>query len=171
MREGHGRPPVVQHLVRERLSFEERPDRSLEAISPEHLVYERPLVDDRPLRPRAVGVYIADPEAEELHRGFVPALPGLVSFYGTRESRSPGQAESTVARPEDLPALARLSETKLRIVGYLLEVEGVGAVSWTDDPASPWKIEVGYDILRYRRVVMFPDFVRVQSKVPSGAGD
>ncbi|HYP55286.1 MAG TPA: hypothetical protein VEQ41_03140 [Solirubrobacterales bacterium] len=67
--------------------------------------------------------------------------------------------------------MGRLSETELRIVGHLLEVEGIGEVSWTDDPASPWRIEVDHDVLRYRRVVIFPDFVRVQSKVPSGASE
>lgn len=172
MRKGHGHAPVVQQFVRERLFIEERPDRSLETVSPDHLACDLPLTPNGLIRPRAVGVHLADPEADELHRGFIPALPELVGFFGRYEPGSPGRAEPVVAKPEDLSMPSGFSETELRIVGHLLEVEGIGEVSWTEDPASPWRIELGLEVLRYRRVVVFADFVRVlQSRVPSGTGD
>jgi hypothetical protein len=108
----------------------------------------------------------ADPSAREIHRGFVPAIRELVDFFVRHEPDSPKQAEPIVARADELPFSSRLDAAQLQTVGRLLEEEGIGRVTWTDDPSSPWDIELGLQILRHRRTATFDDFLRVKFGQP-----
>lgn len=163
MREGDGNPVVFQYLVHARLPYEDRPDDCLAGISPDYVAFKGPLALDSEVWLTALGVERADPGAPEIHRGFVPALRELVDFFGRQRPRSPGKATPVVARAAELAFSAELSPIELRIVGWLLEEEGIGTLQRSGDPASPWSIELDLRILRYRRVATFGDYVRISN--------
>lgn len=153
-----GDPVVVQYIIHARAPHDDRPDNCLAGISVDFVSYKAPVSSSSPVRPRALGFERIYPGCNEVHHGFVPAVGQLASIFAGHKPESPSKAERVVVRADELK-LSSLSPIELRIVGHLLEVEGIGRVRWMDDPAVPWAIEPGLQILRYRRVATFPDFL------------
>lgn len=160
MREAGGDWIVAQYVVHARAPFDDRPDDCLDQLSSDLVNYEKPLTLARTIRTRAWAFERAYPGCPEIHRGFVPALRELVDFFVRHKPNSPTRAERITIAASELACASQVSSVQIRILGHLLEEEGVGRVEWGDD-ASSWTIEPGLQILRFRRVAMFDDFLRI----------
>ncbi len=167
-REGGGRAPVFQYLDLKLHSMGiEFPDRCLEGMSSELIRYDSPLEASGGVRLPVQGMLVADPNARELHHGFPKLIRALVDRWEREELLSPAQAQPVVAHAHELWSPRLGSRTEMRIVGLLLEIEEIGKVEWTEDPASPWSIEIDFRIRHFGSVASLADYLRI--RYPDGA--
>lgn len=161
--EGGGRPPVFQYLDLELHGLGvEWPDRCLEEASPTLITYDSPLDTASKVRLTVRGVQAADPGARVLHVGFPKTVRALFDRWEREELLSPSQAQPVVAHAHELWSSRLGSATEQRIVGLLLEIEEIGNVEWTGDPASPWSIEIDFRIRRFGGVANLADYLRIR---------
>jgi hypothetical protein len=163
-----GRWPVYQYLdLALHQNGVDRPDRCLEAISPELIGFDAPLEGSSEVRLPIPGFVAADPGAPEIHRGFLKVLRRLFDRWDREELLSPAQEQPVVMHAHELwsPQLGTTAE--LRTVGLLLEIEGIGEVEWRGDPDSPFGIEIGFQIRRYGSVGHLSDYLRVRPSKPA----
>jgi len=125
----------------------------LRSLSPDYVVFKPPFAADMAVLPTVAGWYAADPQAPEIHEGLIPAVRRCFDLFLQYKPRSPTEAEPLRLAPEDLwPESAAPQEADLFIVGLLLKVEKIGRISWTEDPASPWRVEIDAGIMRFATV-------------------
>lgn len=142
-------------------------DELLQSLSPAYLVFAAPLADSVGILPTARGWHAADPHAPELHAGLIPAVRRCYDLFHQFKPPSPTEARPIKLSPQDLwPDDPLGSKAKLFVVGLLLEVERVGKVTWTGDPASPWRIELDTGIRRFARVGDYDSFLEASKRVP-----
>jgi hypothetical protein len=166
-REGGGRPPVFQYLDLELHGLGvERPARCLEEASPTLITYDSPLGTASKVRLTVRGMRVADPSARVLHIGFPKTVRALFDRWEREVLLSPAEAQPVVAHAHELWSHRLGSETELRIVGLLLEIEDIGRVDWTEDPDSPWSIEIDFGIRRFGGVANLADYLRIRYPEP-----
>jgi hypothetical protein len=125
----------------------------LRSLAPDFLVFKPPIAADMAVLSTVRGWYTADPGASEVHAGMIPAVRRCYDLFLQYRPPSPTEARPLRLAPQDLwPEEGIPSEAELFVVGLLLKVEGVGKVTLTDDPSSPWRIEVDAGIRRFARV-------------------
>jgi hypothetical protein len=136
------------------------PAECIETIRPELMSFRRPLTPDTEIRLTALGVSAIDSHSPILH-GFTGMLRGCFDLYDQQELGSPAEAHPVIARADDRRFPELRSPDALMLVGRLLEIEEIGAVTFTDDPAMPWTIELSFSIRRFGGVAVFADYVRI----------
>jgi hypothetical protein len=159
---GGGRWPVFQFLDLE--GFKRGvavPHCCLEGIDEALIRYEAPLSGGTRCRLSVRGMISADPTAAVIHQGFLQVIRGLSDRWGREELLSPAEAQPVLVPAKDLwhPKLG--TQTDLRIVGLLLEEEGIGSIEWTDDPESPFSVLIDYDIRRLGAAVNIQDYLQI----------
>lgn len=146
--------PVYQHLLHEmgRKGIH-GVEQLLRSLAPNFVVFKPPFASDMSVLPRVRGWYAADPQAVEIHEGLIPAVRRCYDLFLQHKPPSPTEAKPLRLAPQDLwPDSGIPKEADLFIVGLLLSVERIGKVTWTEDPASPWRVELDSEILRFARV-------------------
>jgi hypothetical protein len=157
-----GRWPVFQYV--DQAAFEHGiavPHRCLEGIGADLVRYDLPLTSAARCRLSVRGMIRAEPAATVVHRGFLQVIRGLSDRWGREELLSPAEPQPVLVPAKDLWSPKLGTSTELRIVGLLLEVEEVGSIEWTDDPASPFSIQIDYDIRRLGGAISIPSYLQI----------
>jgi hypothetical protein len=158
-----GRWPVFQYLDLE--GFKEGipvPHRCLEGIEAGLIRYEPPLRSATAIRLSVRGIISAEPSATVVHRGFLQVIRGLSDRWGREELLSPAEPQPVLVPAKDLWQPKLGTPTELRIVGLLLEEEGVGSIEWTADPESPFSVLIDYDIRELGGAVSIYDYLQIR---------
>jgi hypothetical protein len=163
VRTSGGRWPVYQHLDLVLHDNGVRPDKYLKGMSNDLVRFDAPLESPSRIIAPVPGFVAAYPDAREIHHGFLKALRKLFDRWEREELLSPAEAQPVVVHAHELWAPGSIDRSELRVVGLLLETEGIGKVAWTEDPDSPWSIEIDFDIRRWGGVGDLSDYLRIRS--------
>lgn len=141
-----------------------RPDKYLKGMSSDLVRFDAPLESPSRVMTPVPGFLAAYPDAREVHHGFLKTLRKLFDRWGREQLISPAQAQPVVVQAHELwIRSASVGDAELRVVGLLLEVEGIGGVEWSGDPSSPWSVEIDFDIRRWGGVGDLSDYLRIRS--------
>jgi hypothetical protein len=128
-----GRWPVFQYLDLEGFNGGIAvPHRCLEGIEADLIRYEPPISGATSCRLSVRGMISAEPSAAVIHRGFLQVVRGLSDRWGREELLSPAEPQPVLVPAKDLWQTKLGTPTELRIVGLLLEEEGIGSIEWTE---------------------------------------
>jgi len=155
--------PVYQHIDLEgHRRGMEKPYEVLEALPHEWVSFENPLDTASKVRLHVEGIAAAE-LGDGLLQEFVNAVVALSERWEREPMLSPAQAQPVVVQAHELfDASAARSEGELRLIGLLLDNEGIGTVDWTEDPASPFSVEIDFEIRDYRAASSIEDYLRAR---------
>jgi hypothetical protein len=141
----------------------ERPEEAvLEARELGYVAFEGELVWPTRIFLTVSGRSFANPKDRLLHRHFVPVIRSLVDRPDREELLSPTESRRVMVFANELEQLHAATQTEVRMLGHLLEVEGIGQVEWFDDPRCPWGIGIDFKIRKYANVGSTADFLELK---------
>ena len=155
--------PVYQHIDLEghRRGIE-RPHEVLEALPGAWVSFDIPLDTASKVRLHVAGI-AAFELGRELVQRFVNVVVALSERWEREPMLSPARAQPVVVQAHELSGVSEMgSETELRLIGLLLDNEGIGTVDWTEDPGSPFSVEIDFEIRDYRATSTVDDYLQTR---------
>jgi len=153
-----GEWPTYHHVLSQLLNRGvQNPDVCVDDLRPDYLVADRDLDLGSRVKLTAQGWDAAFPDSLEIHSGFVMAIRGCYDRFKGAKPQTPTVASAVSASALDL--LPDATHERRRVVGLLLDSEGVGEVTWTGERSSPWSIYLMPQILDFASVGSFPDYL------------
>lgn len=170
-----GEPPVFQHLdLIGPHNGIHRPHEVLEALPRDQVSFDIPLEDSSRVALYVLGIEQArntpaarglglDEAAARLLQVFVDILVALSERREREPMLSAARVQPVVVHAHELGWVTDgLPANHLRLLGCMLDQEGIGIVEETDDPGSPWSIEIGFEIRDYQGLGDILDYLRLR---------
>jgi hypothetical protein len=166
--------PVYQHLdLTGPHNSVPSPHQILEDLPPAYVSFDIPLDTSSKVALYVRGMEAAiralatrNSEHAQVAVGLLQAFADVLVALSERWEREPmmsaSKAQPVVVQAHELQAATgERTPRQVLLLGKMLEQEAIGIVEWTDDPDSPWSIEINFEIRMYRNAGGITDYLRI----------